>query len=618
MKKTSRIPVRPKSAISTSSTGLEAIFSPCDASTEQIPDEVIRRARLSGMLKYNNKNLIAIPDRVYRINELNEQEKKDINMSLDKLVQEQAWWDFVPLTILDFSFNSLTMIKSDIQNFADLKVLNLQYNNVQNLPDEIGQLSCLNELILNNNQLNSINPAIYSLPHLYKLNLSHNRIDSISKDVGNLTSLSVLNISNNQIESLPENIGYMKALTHIDASNNLISYVPSEINMLSNLKILDLNHNKLSSECLPLFIDMRHLTELNLSYNQLTKLPNCTDCKNLTHLILGFNKIDDMENEYFLTLPKLSLLSLKNNKIAELCPNLGDLTNLAILDLSDNELTDVPTELATLFYLKTLFLGGNPIKTVRNDILRDSKRIISYIKLSHCNSHRQNSTDNEVRSQDTSPTGEIKIDKYTLDRSKTLALSKVINIPESLYEIARETKVEQVDLSGNRLSKVSSKLFDISTVRELDLSNNLIQQIPADLQNLNHLVYLNLENNKLSAIDIELNFTHLRELNLSYNQFQRIPEQVFNLKNLEILMLNNNRIEEINQHENLIQLNKLTVLDLSNNNIGRVPCELGLARQLNHLNLIGNSFKYPRQDILNKGTPYLLSFLRDKLPRSDT
>uniref|UniRef100_A0A8D8ZQI4 Leucine-rich repeat-containing protein 40 n=1 Tax=Cacopsylla melanoneura TaxID=428564 RepID=A0A8D8ZQI4_9HEMI len=614
MKKSSRIPVRPKSAISTSSTNSEAIFSPCDASTEEIPDEIIRRARLSGQLKYNNKNLTVIPDRIYRINELDDRERKDIDLSLDKLCQEQSWWDFVPVTVLDFSFNRITLLKSDIQNFAELKVLNLQYNNLHSLPQELNQLACLNELILNNNQLDSIS-SVYSLPQLYKLNVSNNNINTISKDIGNLTHLTVLNISNNKIETLPEDIGYMKALTHIDASNNLISYVPSEINMLSQLKVLDLNKNQLNSESLPLFLDMRNLTELNLSYNQLTKLPICTDCKNLSHLILGFNKIDDLENDYFLTLPKLSLLSLKNNKIAELCPNIGDLINLTILDLSDNELTNVPNELATLFHLKTLFLGGNPIKTVRNDILRDSKRIVSYIKTSHVNSHQVHTPD---RNSQDSTSSEIKIDKYTLDRSKTLALSKVINIPESLYEIAQDVKVEQADLSHNRLSTVNSKLFNITSIRELDLSNNILQAVPPDILNLNKLVYLNLENNKLSDIGIDLNFPHLRELNLSYNKFKRIPESVFGLKSLEILMMNNNHLDEINQHDGLIQLNKLTVLDLSNNNIGKIPCELGLAKQLNHLNLIGNSFKYPRQDILHKGTPYLLSFLRDKLPRSDT
>ncbi|KAI5710885.1 hypothetical protein M8J76_009226 [Diaphorina citri] len=457
-----------------------------------------------------------------------------------------------------------------------------------------------------------INEAVYDLPHLYKLNVSNNMITKISDNIGNLTSLLVLNISNNKIESLPENIGYMKSLTHIDASHNTISYVPSEINMLSHLKTLDLSHNKLESDSLPLFIDMRSLTELNLSYNQLTMLPVCTDCKNLTHLLLGFNKINNMENDYFLTLTKLSLLNLKNNKISEVSSNVGDLINLTILDLSDNELTDVPCELSSLFHLKSLFLGGNPIKTVRNDILQDSKRIISHIKTSRLDYHCQNVDGRGMSSQES--TSEINIDKYKLDRTKTLTLCKVINIPESVYMIAKEAQVEQADLSYNRLHVVNSKLFDITSIRELDLSHNLIQNLPPDLLNLRHLVYMNLENNKLETIDIDFNFGHLRELNLSSNKFQQIPKCIFHLDNLEILILNNNDIEEINQPEKLVKMQKLTVLDLSNNNIRKIPYELGLAQQLHHLNLVGNCFKYPRQDILQKGTPFLLSYLRDKLP----
>lgn len=54
---------------------------------------------------------------------------------------------------------------------------------------------------------------------------------------------------------------------------------------------------------------------------------------------------------------------------------------------------------------------------------------------------------------------------------------------------------------------------------------------------------------------------------------------MFEMQGLEILLASDNQIQEINV-ENLKNLTRLAVLDLSNNNISQVPPELGNVKQL--------------------------------------
>ena len=80
-------------------------------------------------------------------------------------------------------------------------------------------------------------------------------------------------------------------------------------------------------------------------------------------------------------------------------------------------------------------------------------------------------------------------------------------------------------------------------------------------------------------------------------------------------MFGDNRITTIDV-EGLKNLTKLAILDVGNNNIGTVPPELGLLTNIRSLTLDGNAFRVPRPQILVKGTESIMSYLRDRIPRS--
>ena len=103
--------------------------------------------------------------------------------------------------------------------------------------------------------------------------------------------------------------------------------------------------------------DKTNLTELNVSYNQLTgALPS---------------QIGKLKN--------LKILNASNNQMTGVPAEVGQLNNLEILDLSNNQLTGLPNELANLKKLKTLNLSGNQYSEQDLNNIRNSLPNVNYI-----------------------------------------------------------------------------------------------------------------------------------------------------------------------------------------------------------------------------------------------
>ena len=165
---------------------------------------------------------------------------------------------------------------------------------------------------------------------------------------------------------------------------------------------------------------------------------------------------------------------------------------------------------------------------------------------------------------------------------------------------------------------------------------------------LGNLTVLDLQGNQLTSLPSEIiALASLRDLVLSFNRFRTLPACVYDLLSLENLIVNDNALDTLDP-EGLEKLPVLSCLDVSNNNIGRsvswwlwslnqrpslfpaqpplpcvlmrlcvdvlrVPPELGRLK-LSTLKLEGNVFKIPRPNILARGTPAVLAYLKDRIP----
>lgn len=102
--------------------------------------------------------------------------------------------------------------------------------------------------------------------------------------------------------------------------------------------------------------------KLDLSLLQLTTVPvkEIVDLKKVTELDLSRNRLDILPKD-FGTLVNLVELDLSSNSLTSLCEEFGNLHRLQRLDLYKNQLKDLPLSFCKLKQLKWLDLNGNPL-----------------------------------------------------------------------------------------------------------------------------------------------------------------------------------------------------------------------------------------------------------------
>ncbi len=300
------------------------------------------------------------------------------------------------------TFNSLSGgIPTSIQNLKELTVLDLHYAQglTGNIPAEIGLLPKLNKLDLSRNSLGGSLPASIFL-NLYDLELldvsSNQSIDgSFPATFAGVTKLKYLNLSDCGFTSgsIPSSIGLLVDLEHLFIRGNRVvedgysSTLPTELNQLTKLKnmvitsqklkgsipdlgalqsleMLDLSANNLSGGIPSAIGGLHNLITLNLSYNQLSSIPNTIgDLVNLQYLWLYNNLLlGPIPNEIG-GMRSVKWIDLDNNKLTGTIPSsLGGLTYLTDLNLVNNQLEgSIPPSLTNLNNLNTLNLNTNKL-----------------------------------------------------------------------------------------------------------------------------------------------------------------------------------------------------------------------------------------------------------------
>ncbi|KAI9518347.1 hypothetical protein NQZ68_038215 [Dissostichus eleginoides] len=163
-------------------------------------------------------------------------------------------------------------------------------------------------------------------------------------------------------------------------------------------------------------------------------------------------------------------------------------------------------------------------------------------------------------------------------------------------------------------SGVPDDIFQLEDLSVLDLSFNQLTEIPRDLENSRNMLVLNLSHNSIDAIPNQLfiNLTDLLYLDLSDNKLDSLPPQMRRLVHLQTLTLNNNPLmhaqlrqlpamvalqtlhlrntqrTQTNMPTSLEGLTQLADVDLSGNDLSRVPECLYTLGSLKRLNLSSN------------------------------
>lgn len=146
------------------------------------------------------------------------------------------------------------------------------------------------------------------------INMSKMALNELPSEICQFqSSLKTLNVSLNKLSVLGPEIGGFVSLTHLNLSTNLLLDLPAEI------------------------MNLKNLLELNVMQNRFTLIPRCVySLESLEHLLASGNKIEKIEVDELRKLTKLSTLSLQNNNIAQVPPQLGLMSSLRNLQLEGN------------------------------------------------------------------------------------------------------------------------------------------------------------------------------------------------------------------------------------------------------------------------------------------
>nr|5MX0_A Chain A, Fibromodulin [Homo sapiens]5MX0_B Chain B, Fibromodulin [Homo sapiens] len=257
-------------------------------------------------------------------------------------IQEGVFDNATGLLWIALHGNQITSDKVGRKVFSKLRHLErlyLDHNNLTRMPGPLPR--SLRELHLDHNQISRVpNNALEGLENLTALYLQHNEIQEVGSSMRGLRSLILLDLSYNHLRKVPD--GLPSALEQLYMEHNNVYTVPdSYFRGAPKLLYVRLSHNSLTNNGLASnTFNSSSLLELDLSYNQLQKIPPVNT--NLENLYLQGNRINEFSISSFCTVvdvvnfSKLQVLRLDGNEIkrsampadAPLCLRLASLIEI--------------------------------------------------------------------------------------------------------------------------------------------------------------------------------------------------------------------------------------------------------------------------------------------------
>ena len=509
---------------------------------KEIPESFLNLENIHS-LNLSNNDFISIPIEVFQLKTLSE---------------------------LNLESNNLTIISGHINNLANLHCLNLSSNSLSTIPIELYELCELHELDISQNdfsQWSKIFTQLLQLKKLRKFNAIKNPMydEFVAADIRILqakwTNAKILDLSYMDLTRLSPNINCLPDIEFIDLSGNYINWWPDSFHNLKKLLAIHVNveFNNCYLNSLPSSLCQANPSWIGLCGREaVDEIPP----EKLKEMLLDSHRFQ-IDNE---------IISLFNGldstvifRINELPNNIGEFSNLTSLRIEFLTDTTLPESFQYLLNLKELELKGN-----LEELSNNFGNLINLTKLSIIG---------KLQTLPESFSRLINLE-YLQINGNLQFLPDDFNALNNLIEL---------DLSNNNFSRVIHDLISLPRLKKLILQNNKISEHD-ELGELKTLNYLDLSNNKIEKISFRIaELLNLNFLILSGNEIIKIPYELSKLKSLESLYISNNKI--VNFPDFLITLPSIIELVLDNNKISHIPNTIEIGNQLIYLNLKNNNIQ---------------------------
>jgi len=340
----------------------------------------------------------------------------------------------------------------------------------------------------------------------------------------------------------------------------------NETGYVQSLDLHGSETNYLSGEINPSITELQHLKYLDLSYLYIScQIPRfilniCT----LETFAADFNNLSGDFSDFIIhnnyshcigNVSSLQVLSLSNNQISGMLPDLSVFPSLRILNLASNKLIgEIPSSIRSLTKLEMLILSKNFFQGVISEYHFTNFSKLEYLYLSY------NSLTIKVSDDWVPPfqLQELDLSYCNMDSRfpnwlqiqnnlSFLYLSNVGSLPPmpSWFWSKLQTLVSMTISNNNLTGRIPNLEINLTNYPEIDLSSNQLEgAIPSFLL---QAAALHLSNNKISDLASFLCSKSkpniLEVLDLSNNQLNgELPDCWNNLSSLQFIDLSNNKL----------------------------------------------------------------------------
>eukprot|EP00002_Diphylleia_rotans_P028343 TRINITY_DN5720_c0_g1_i1.p1 TRINITY_DN5720_c0_g1~~TRINITY_DN5720_c0_g1_i1.p1 ORF type:complete len:1556 (+),score=272.75 TRINITY_DN5720_c0_g1_i1:101-4768(+) len=550
---------------------------------------------------------------------------------------------------LSVSSNHIQSLPHNIGDLSQLKEFEIQYNQISKIPESITFMKSLKNFIVVGNPIEGLVRGISSLPcyqnnvelrrlpllnpangywgwkelhdleelvpefsQVTFLTLSHNKIAALPLDFFLLSRVLTLDLSHNKVSMLPSALGRMTTLEYLSVAHNAICELPPEIDQLSRLMVLDVAYNQISQ--IPRVSELSALTSLIVEGNPVSLLCRAM-CEALSSkekaLILESSELTDISDE-FRCFPEFKGINLRGNKLAQVSSHICQ-KSCTSLDLSSNMMSSLPESLSLMTGLQRLNLSNNLFTSIPD--------LFMLTELTHF----------VVTNNPLSPVEQAIIESYDFT-SRILKMTER-SLNEIPQQITRLPAVEAIDFSFNSICEISNHVSSLQHLKSINVSNNHVKAVPSWISFLKSLSLIDVSFNQISespdahgiAKSIQLNLQgnplpkgivdfwqsfdpaalDLRFCSLKWSDF---PNCLLQMRSLTSLDVSCNQISKL--PESLGILENLCSLDISSNLISSLPLSFGSLVSLNHANLSGNPLTFPPAHVVQKGLGSIIDFLK--------